>query len=267
MTEKSSRQSFSELSHRERYLRVRLTSVEQYRIDNQQPLLECRAGSTYAPPTSRKTRASPLPLFFTPHSSVDPSNLDTANQRLRHTRVPGGHTRGQLTHRCHRSAEHARMWPRVRAQRGRKTRPTKCAISLRDKGLQETPVRLEIDPTRPEKRADLRGVTDAHQHVLFATQAHGERGAGNFYAEGICTERGRSSIRTKITNEKRDTTPEHRVPPEPVAFKANIERYDFESSTSAVSTMTAPLSSGISQSHVRVLGFRLMHRNWSLCAR
>lgn len=218
-------------------------------------------------PTSRKTRAPPLPLFFTTHSSVDPSNLDTVNRSLRHARVPCGRTRGQLTHRCYRSAEHARMRPRVRAYKGRKTRPTKCAISLRDKGLQKTPVRLEIAPNGPENRADLRGVTDAHQHVLFAMQANGERGAGNIYAERICTERGRSSIRTKATNEKRDTTPEHRVPPEPVDFKADIERYDFESSTSAVSTMTAPLSSGISQSHVRVLGFRLMHRNWSLCAR
>lgn len=65
MTEKSSRQSFSELSHRERYLQVRLTSIEQYRIDNQQPLLECRLGSTYLPASLEKIKGvvvSPSPL-------------------------------------------------------------------------------------------------------------------------------------------------------------------------------------------------------------
>lgn len=43
----------------------------------------------------------------------------------------------------------------------RKTRPTKCAITLPDKGIRAMSDLGEIEPGQPPKGAELRGLTGA----------------------------------------------------------------------------------------------------------
>ena len=88
MAEKLSRQSFSELSHRERYLEVRLTSVEQYRIDNQGPLarvpprFDVFSGQ---PRKNQERHRCPIPSLPAPHTPYprhrcrDPGAFDKFN--------------------------------------------------------------------------------------------------------------------------------------------------------------------------------------------
>ncbi|CAJ2941745.1 hypothetical protein [Burkholderia pseudomallei] len=52
---------------------------------------------------------------------------------------------------------------------------------------------------------------------------------GNFYARDVWTEPVSPTAQVHVTNEKRDTTPEHRVPLEAASLVAEIERYEVES--------------------------------------
>lgn len=117
------------------------------------PLIGCRPGSTYVLTTSRKTKPSPRlhPFPLCPRNTVHTPDLDAVNCRLRDVRIRRSHPRHRLTRRGCRTTTNARTRPEVQNARMQKSAPTKCAISLLDKGFPETLGVREFSTHRSKK--------------------------------------------------------------------------------------------------------------------